>query len=108
MAVNEQTIEGREGDVVTPLFPNRGPAPAAMVAGPTFAVESERPPVDCRLQWSGRAVVISETTAIILAACFERMDEARKIKPGTIKGAQELMRAVDEVRLIVRDVEAAG
>lgn len=62
------------------------------------------PPVDCRAPWSGRGVLISDTTALLLVSALRELQRGGGLKAANREGAEVLMRLYDEADLIERDV----
>lgn len=95
------------GDNVVRLFAP-GFFPRARIDEETGAefheIRAEAPPLDCRLKWGGRTVLISDTTALLLAAAFADLARAGRLRATSAASCEALARAFDECRLIERDV----
>lgn len=70
--------------------------------GPGDAFEA--PPIDCRMKWGGRAVIVSETTAVLLMGAMRELQRAGGMKAHNADGARILAQCFDECDLIERDV----
>ena len=72
---------------------------------------TDPPPIDCTAPWSPQGLIISDTTALILAECFEIVRASKQLSASCRRSASDLARAFDEVEIIgahVARVEEGG